>query len=44
MIGASYEHGLLNIDLVREVPEHKKPRKIEIGRQPVIDGNVRDAD
>jgi len=31
--GASYEHGLLNIDLVREVPEHKKPRKIEIGNQ-----------
>ena len=31
--GASYEHGLLNIDLVREIPEHKKPRKIEIGGQ-----------
>jgi molecular chaperone IbpA len=29
--GASFEHGLLNIDLVREVPEHKKPRKVEIG-------------
>lgn len=29
--GASYENGLLNIDLVREVPEHKKPRKIAIG-------------
>ena len=29
--GASYEHGLLNIELVREVPEHKKPRKVEIG-------------
>lgn len=28
--GAHYEHGLLNIDLIREVPEHKKPRKIEI--------------
>ena len=28
---ASYENGLLNIDLVREVPEHKKPRRIEIG-------------
>lgn len=27
---ASYENGLLNIDLVREVPEHKKPRKVEI--------------
>ncbi len=32
--GASYEHGLLNIDLRREVPEHKKPRRIEIGAEP----------
>jgi molecular chaperone IbpA len=29
--GASYESGLLNIELVREIPEHKKPRKVEIG-------------
>ena len=29
--GASYANGLLNIELVREIPEHKKPRKIEIG-------------
>lgn len=40
--GASYENGLLNIELVREVPEHKKPRKIEIGQslaaQPIIEG------
>jgi len=28
---AGYEDGLLNIDLVREIPEHKKPRKIAIG-------------
>jgi molecular chaperone IbpA len=28
--GASFINGLLNIDLVREVPEHKKPRKIDI--------------
>lgn len=28
--GASYENGLLNIELMREVPEHKKPRKVEI--------------
>ncbi len=28
---ASYADGLLNIDLVREIPEHKKPRKVEIG-------------
>ena len=40
--GASYENGLLNIDLVREVPEHKKPRKVEIAADaaaaPVIEG------
>lgn len=28
--GASYENGLLNIDLVREIPEEKKPRKVAI--------------
>lgn len=32
--GASYADGLLNIDLVREVPEHKRPRKIEIATGP----------
>lgn len=30
VMGARYEDGLLNIDLVREVPEHKKPRRIDI--------------
>jgi molecular chaperone IbpA len=29
--GASLENGLLHIDLVREIPEAQKPRKIEIG-------------
>jgi molecular chaperone IbpA len=28
--GASYHDGLLDIQLVREVPEHKKPRTIQI--------------
>lgn len=41
---ASYADGLLNIDLVREIPEHKKPRKVEIGdvaaTQPAIDAQV----
>ena len=38
--GAGYDSGLLSIELVREVPEHKKPRKIAIGEnaQPVIEG------
>jgi molecular chaperone IbpA len=29
--GANYDNGLLDINLVREVPEHKKPRNIAIG-------------
>ncbi len=29
--GATLENGLLSIDLVREVPEQLKPRKIQIG-------------
>jgi len=28
---AGYDNGLLNVELVREIPEHKKPRRIEIG-------------
>lgn len=30
--GASLEHGLLRIDLEREIPEAMKPRRIEIGK------------
>ena len=33
---AGYDNGLLNIDLVREVPEHKKPRKIAIGGEQTV--------
>ena len=33
--GAALENGLLHVDLVREIPEAKKPRRIEIaGRAP----------
>ena len=36
--GASLENGLLTIDLVREVPEAMRPRKIAIGGQaPVLE-------
>ena len=31
--GAALEHGLLHVDLVRELPEAKKPRRIPIGGQ-----------
>jgi len=30
--GASLENGLLHVDLVREIPEAKKPRSIPIGK------------
>lgn len=35
--GAALQNGLLNIDLRREIPEAKKPRKIQIGSN---EGNV----
>ena len=31
VISASFQNGLLKIDLIREVPEAMKPRRIEIG-------------
>ena len=35
--GAGLENGLLHIDLVREIPEEKKPKKIKIGQgQPKL--------
>ena len=30
--GAAHEHGMLHIDLAREIPEEAKPRRIEIAR------------
>ena len=37
--GAGFENGLLTVELVREIPEHKKPRKVEIGA-PLAPANV----
>ncbi|MDO6584879.1 Hsp20 family protein [Salipiger sp. 1_MG-2023] len=45
--GAVHEHGMLHIDLKREIPEALKPRRIEIARasshpaiaQDVVDGS-----
>ena len=40
VVGASLDNGLLHVDLVREIPEAMKPRKIEIagsGSPKVID-------
>ena len=39
--GASFENGLLTVELVREIPEHKKPRKVEIGGTlPAANSNI----
>jgi molecular chaperone IbpA len=44
---ASLEHGLLHVDLVREIPEAKKPRSIPISTgtpsAPVIEGSAEKA-
>jgi len=44
---ASLEHGLLHVDLVREIPEAKKPRNIPIGSTApapqVVDGSAEKA-
>ena len=41
---ASLEHGLLHVDLVREIPEAKKPRNVPIGAPApapqVVDGSA----
>ncbi|MEN3111136.1 Hsp20 family protein [Uliginosibacterium paludis] len=41
VVAASFENGLLDIELVREIPEAEKPRKIVIGANetlPLING------
>ncbi|HEY4317933.1 MAG TPA: Hsp20 family protein [Herbaspirillum sp.] len=35
VVSASFENGMLNVDLVREVPEALKPRKIAINAENV---------
>ena len=36
--GAGHVHGMLHIDLVREMPEALKPRRIEISRAADVEG------
>ena len=38
--GASHQDGMLHVDLVREVPEALKPRRIEISKSPACDADV----
>jgi molecular chaperone IbpA len=40
--GARLEHGLLHIDLKRELPEQMKPRKITIGADRVLTADRQD--
>ena len=41
--GASHVDGMLHIDLMREVPEALKPRRIAIETTPASDRDVVDA-
>jgi molecular chaperone IbpA len=41
--GASHVDGMLHIDLVKEIPEALKPRRIEIARQPAQEANLVEA-
>lgn len=43
VVGARIDNGLLNIDLIREVPEALRPRKIEIGTPDNVQLLQRDA-
>jgi molecular chaperone IbpA len=50
VVGAELRNGLLHVELVREIPEAKKPRQIPIGAKgnrveaPVIDAKVEPAE
>lgn len=43
VVGARLDNGLLNIELVREIPEALKPRRIEIGNTDNVQLLQRDA-
>lgn len=42
--GASHENGMLHIDLVREIPEALKPRRIEIAKSSPVETDVIEAE
>jgi molecular chaperone IbpA len=43
VVGANLINGVLGIELVREVPEALKPRRIAIGAAPAIEGSAKAA-
>ena len=44
VVGATHENGMLHIDLVREVPEALKPRRIAIASGDSVEKDVLDAE
>lgn len=42
--GATHSNGMLHVDLVREVPEALKPRRIEISNVDTVDGKAIEAE
>ena len=42
--GASHENGMLHVDLVREIPEALKPRRIAIGNGKTVDAKAVEAE
>ncbi len=42
--GATHSNGMLHVDLVREVPEALKPRRIEISNGDTVDGKAIEAE
>lgn len=42
--GATHANGMLHVDLVREVPEALKPRRIEISNGDTVDGKAIEAE
>ena len=44
VLGATHEHGMLHVDLLRETPEALKPRRIEIARPaPAVQAEIVEA-
>ena len=40
VVGATLQNGVLVVELQREVPEHKKPRRIAISSQPALESKA----
>ncbi len=44
VVGAHMDNGLLTIELVKEIPEAMKPRRIEIGSQSLLESSAEAAE